>query len=76
VAAPGGDPRPPVELDAELDRVQAEYNSVRLPAAMGYATRTTSTKAEAIRQARRDGLAQTRLNRIAYRRNTTPEANQ
>ena len=33
----------------ELDRVQAEYNSVRLHAAMGYVTRTTSTKAEARR---------------------------
>jgi len=34
------------ELDAEFDRVQAEYNSVRLHA-MGYVTRTTNTKAEA-----------------------------
>jgi hypothetical protein len=34
----------------ELDRVQAEYNSVRLHA-MGYLTRTTNTKAEAKRSA-------------------------
>lgn len=43
--------RDPGELDAELDRVQAEYNSVRLHAAMGYVTRTTSTKAGARRSA-------------------------
>jgi transposase InsO family protein len=33
-------------------------------------------RGEAIRQARRDGLAQARLKRIAYRQNTTPEENQ
>jgi hypothetical protein len=49
---PGGEEiGDPGRLDAELDRVQAEYNSVRLHAAMGYVTRTTSTKAEARRSA-------------------------
>jgi hypothetical protein len=40
---------------------------------MWYVTRTTRTKGrgEAIRQGRRDGLAEARLDRIAYRRNTT-----
>ncbi len=43
--------RDPGQLDAELDRVPAECNSVRLHAAMGYVTRTTSAKAEARRSA-------------------------
>lgn len=42
----------PASFDAELDRVQAEYNSVRQHAAMGYVTRTTRTKAEARRSVR------------------------
>ena len=70
--------RDPGELDAELDRVRHEYNTVRLHAAIGYVTPDDEHegRGEAIRQARRDGLTQARLDRIAYRRNTTPEENQ
>jgi hypothetical protein len=38
MAAPGEDP-PPGEPGIELDRIQAECNSVRLHAAIGYVTR-------------------------------------
>ncbi len=70
--------RDPGELDIELDRVRAEYNTVRLHASIGYVTPDDEHegRGEAIRQARRDGLAQARLDRIAYRRNKTPEENQ
>ena len=76
MAAPGEDP-PPGEPGIELDRIQAEYNSVRQHAAIGYVAPTTSTTAEAKRSARRrDELAQARLDRIAYRRKHHPEENQ
>jgi hypothetical protein len=39
--------RDPGELDADLDRVRAEYNTVRRHASIGYVTPTTSTKAAA-----------------------------
>jgi transposase InsO family protein len=70
--------RDPGELDVEIDRVRAEYNTVRLHAAIGYVTPDDEHqgRGEAIRQARRDGLAAARLNRIAYRRSTTTEENQ
>ncbi len=70
--------RDPGELDAELDRVQREYNTVRLHASIGYVTPEDEHegRGDAIRQARRDGLARARLDRIAYRRNNTPEENQ
>jgi putative transposase len=70
--------RDPGELDAELDRVRAEYNRVRLHAAIGYVTPDDEHegRGDAIRKHRRDGLAAARHNRIAYRRNTTPEENQ
>ena len=70
--------RDPGELDLELDRVRAEYNTVRLHASIGYVTPDDEHqgRGEAIRQARRDGLATARLNRIAYRQNTTHEENQ
>jgi putative transposase len=70
--------RDPGGLDAELDRVRAEYNTVRLHAAIGYVTPVDEHegRAEAIRQARRDGLDAARLNRVAYRRSTTHEENQ
>ena len=70
--------RDPGELDAELARVRLEYNGVRLHASIGYVTPDDEHegKGDAIRQARRDGLAQARENRITYRRTTTPEVNQ
>jgi hypothetical protein len=45
-------PNGPGESGIELDRIQAEYNSVRLHAAIGYVTPTTSTTAAAKRSAR------------------------
>jgi putative transposase len=70
--------RDPGELEAELDRVRSEYNGVRLHAAIGYVTPDDEHegRGDAIRQARRAGLAQARENRIAYRRTTTLEENQ
>ena len=70
--------RDPGELDAELDRVRAEHNTIRLHASIGYVTPDDEHegRGDAIRQSRRDGLAQARENRIAYRRTTTPEVNQ
>ncbi|ASL14975.1 putative transposase OrfB (plasmid) [Mycobacterium intracellulare subsp. chimaera] len=58
------------ELDAELARVQIRYNTVRLSAAIGYVTPCDEHegRGDAIRQARRDGLARARADRIDYRR--------
>jgi hypothetical protein len=49
-----------------------------LHASIGYVTPDDEHegKGDAIRQARRDGLAHARENRITYRRSTTPEENQ
>jgi transposase InsO family protein len=70
--------RDPGDLDAELDRVRADYNGLRLHAAIGYVTPDDEHqgRGDALRQARRDGLAHAREHRIAYRRSTTPEENQ
>jgi putative transposase len=64
--------RDPGELEAELGRVRLEYNAVRLHAAIGYVTPDDEHegRGDAIRQKRRDGLAQAREDRIAYRRIT------
>jgi transposase InsO family protein len=61
--------RDPGELAGELDRVRAEYNTVRLHAAVGYVTPDDehTGRGDAIRRARRDGLARARLERIAAR---------
>ena len=71
MAVPGEDP-PPGESALELDWIHAEYNSVRLHAAIGYVTRR---RARRLRRSDPPGpprrLAQARLDRIAYRRNTT-----
>jgi transposase InsO family protein len=58
------------ELEAELDRVQAHYNTVRLSAAIGYVTPDDEHegRGEAIRRARLDGLTRARQDRIEYRR--------
>jgi hypothetical protein len=63
----------PGELTLELDRVQAEYNTVRLHASIGYVTPDDEHegRGEAIRQARLRGLATARQARIDYRRNPT-----
>jgi putative transposase len=62
--------RDPAELTAELDRVRHEYNTVRLHAGIGYVTPDDEHHGhgDAIRQARRDGLAAARAARLAYRR--------
>lgn len=61
--------RDPGELTAELDRVRHEYNTVRLHAGIGYVTPDDEHhgRGDAIRQARRDGLAAARQARLAYR---------
>ena len=64
----------PVVLEAELDRVRTEYNSVRLHQGVGYVTPDDEHygRGEAIREARRQGLARAREQRLAYhRRNDT-----
>jgi putative transposase len=63
----------PVELDRELARVQAEYNGVRRHEAVGYVTPNDEHegRGEAIREARRQGLARARDERLAYHRRTT-----
>lgn len=70
--------RDPGELEAELERKRLEYNAVRLHAAIGYVTPDDEHqgRGDAIRAKRRDGLAQAREDRIAYRRTTTPEESQ
>ncbi|MGI8530160.1 MAG: hypothetical protein ACR2KO_11860, partial [Geodermatophilaceae bacterium] len=49
---------------------RAEYNSVRLHAGIGYVTPDDEHhgRGDALRQARRDGLAAARQTRIAHRR--------
>lgn len=68
----------PGELVTELDLVRPDYNTIRLHAGIGYLTPDDEHegRGEPIRQQRRDGLAQARQNRIAYRRTTTAEENQ
>lgn len=62
--------RDPAVLEPELGRVRGEYNGVRLHAGVGYVTPNDEHegRGEAIRQARRDGMARAHLARIAYRR--------
>lgn len=67
--------RDPGELELELERVRIEYNTVRLHAGIGYVTPEDEHegRGDAIRQRRRDGLQQARINRIQYRRNHKAE---
>ena len=60
----------PAVLRAELDIIRAEYNAVRLHQGLGYVTPDDEHegRGEAIRQARRDGMAQARLRRLAHHR--------
>ena len=62
----------PEILAAELERVRMEYNTVRLHAAVGYVTPDDehAGRGEAIRQARREGLARADHDRRAARRST------
>lgn len=65
--------RDPGELALELNRARTEYNTVRLHAGIGYVTPDDEHHGhgDAIRQARRDGLAAARQARLAYRRTQT-----
>ncbi len=67
--------RDPGELELELDRARTGYNQVRLHAGIGYVTPDDEHhgRGDAIRQARRDGLAHAHDARIAYRRTHRPE---
>jgi putative transposase len=62
----------PVVLESELARVRVEYNTVRLHEAIGYVTPDDEHhgRGEAIREARRQGLARAREERLAYHRRT------
>jgi transposase InsO family protein len=63
--------RDPVVLEAALEEVRVEYNTVRLHAGIGYVTPDDEheQRGEQIRKARREGLLAARAARIAYRRN-------
>jgi len=64
----------PAVLETELTRVRIEYNTVRLHEAIGYVTPDDEhhRRGEAIREARRQGLARARQERLDHhRRNTT-----
>ena len=60
----------PAVLEAELARIQVEYNTVRLHEAIGYVTPDDEHqgRGEAIREARRQGLQRAREQRLAYNR--------
>jgi transposase InsO family protein len=66
----------PVVLEAELARVCSEYNGVRLHEAIGYVTPDDEHegRGEAIREARRQGLARAREERLAYHRRTDTDS--
>lgn len=68
----------PAVMRAELEARKEHYNTVRLHEGIGYVTPADEHhgRGEAIRKARRDGLAAARANRIATRRtmrHTQPE---
>ena len=60
----------PATLRAELDLIQVRYNSVRLHQGIGYVTPNDEHegRGETIRQARRDGMANARQQRLARHR--------
>jgi putative transposase len=67
--------RDPAVLTAELEVVRADYSGRRLHAGTGYVTPDDehAGRGQAIRQARHDGLARARAERLAYHRNNNPE---
>jgi putative transposase len=71
-------PRKPQPVKAASNDVRYAPQENRPHASIGYVTPDDEHegRGEAIRQARRDGLAAARETRIAYRRSTTPEENQ
>ena len=60
----------PGDLEAELDRLREHYNTVRLHEAIGYVTPDDehTGRGQAIRQARRAGMARARDRRLATNR--------
>jgi putative transposase len=66
--------RDPGALDAELARVRAEYNTVRLHAAIGYVTPDDehAGRGPAVRRARAAGLTRARTERIKHNRRRQP----
>ena len=66
----------PAVLEIELDRIRAEYNTVRLHESIGYVTPDDehSGRGAAIRRRRSIGMKKTRTHRIDYNRNNPPEA--
>ncbi len=60
----------PGDLEAELDHVRAQYNTVRLHASIGYVTPDDEHdgRGDAIRQRRCHGLERARQERLDYRR--------
>jgi putative transposase len=66
--------RQPAVLATELDIVRADYNGRRLHAGIGYVTPDDehAGRGPAVRQARLDGLARARQERLTYHRNTDP----
>jgi transposase InsO family protein len=62
----------PAALDAELERIRREYNTVRLHAAIGYVTPDDEHhgRAPAIRRARIAGLKRAQAQRIKQNRSS------
>ena len=60
----------PADLARELEAARREYNTIRLHAAIGYVTPDDEHEGRGprIRAARRAGLEQARLDRLAYHR--------
>lgn len=66
----------PAVLEAELGRIQVEYNTVRLHEGIGYVTPSDEHhgRGPAIRRKRAIGMKKARAQRIGYNRSHPPEA--